>query len=261
MIREKVSDKTTTPKNTTVPPIKTRDVSSSGSVGSKIVTVMCCRSKCVAHDMNAVRGTLLMLRKEIRKAHSTPYPLFLFASPPHPRISHHITMDYPHSSPVSCTIFTNRTLTQPHTNRETTQMTKYNKMWKAVRMCSSPAKREGKELTPFLKTVIVALLGSGGVTFFWNANYGPETQYALDNMLKTIVTAKYDPELPEGMTYIEREQDDKLKADLHENIYHGNGFFMLMGESGSGKTTMMHNLLKKEYEDGVIFVKINSAFL
>ena len=44
-------DKTTTPKNTTVPPSKTKDVSSSGSVGSKIVTVMltgrrCCRSKC-----------------------------------------------------------------------------------------------------------------------------------------------------------------------------------------------------------------------
>ena len=43
------SNKTMTPKNTTVPPIKTRDVSSSGSVGSRIVTVMCCRSKCVGN--------------------------------------------------------------------------------------------------------------------------------------------------------------------------------------------------------------------
>ena len=34
---------------------KTRDVSSSGSVGSKIVTVMCCRSKCVGNPNVVVK--------------------------------------------------------------------------------------------------------------------------------------------------------------------------------------------------------------
>ena len=32
-----------------------RDVSSSGSVGSKIVTVMCCRSKCVGNPNVVVK--------------------------------------------------------------------------------------------------------------------------------------------------------------------------------------------------------------
>ena len=66
-----MSDKTTTtPKNTTVPPIKTRDsepkvprgasardvlARSSGSVGSKIVTVMCCRSKCVGNPKVVIK--------------------------------------------------------------------------------------------------------------------------------------------------------------------------------------------------------------
>ena len=136
--------------------------------------------------------------------------------------------------------------------QENCTMAKYNKLWKALRIYAT--KPEG----------IVAV--AGGVTVLYNvyiAYYGPKTQYALDNMLKTIVTAKYDPEMPEGMAYIKREQDDDLKAKLDKNFYSSRrrGFFMLTGESGSGKTTMMQNLLKKEYEDGVLFVKIVAAEL
>ena len=63
-----MSDRTTTPMSTIVPPIKTRDsepkvprgvsardVSSSGSVGSKIITVMCCRNKCVGNPNVVVK--------------------------------------------------------------------------------------------------------------------------------------------------------------------------------------------------------------
>ena len=144
-------------------------------------------------------------------------------------------------------------------------MAKYNKTWKALalRMCSTTArpKKEGWQLVgEKVFQGVVSIVGLAGASWLAYDSY-IKTPYYLDKMLRDVVTAKYDPELPEGMTYIEREQDDKLKADLHENIYHGNGFFMVMGESGSGKTTMMHNLLKKEYEDGVIFVKINAVNL
>ena len=147
-------------------------------------------------------------------------------------------------------------------------MAKYNKTWKALalRMCSTTARpeKEGWQLVGE-KVVIVfqgvaSIVGLAGASWLAYDSY-IKTPYYLDNRLRDVVTAKYDPELTEGMSYIKREQDDKLKADLHENIYHGNGFFMLTGENGSGKTTMMHNLLKKEYEDGVIFVKINAVNL
>ena len=67
--RKDMSDKTTTSKNDSAPAsnkardsepkvprgTSARDVSSGGSVGSKIVTVMCCRSKCVGNPNVVVK--------------------------------------------------------------------------------------------------------------------------------------------------------------------------------------------------------------
>ena len=85
-----------------------------------------------------------------------------------------------------------------------------------------------------------------------------QTQAYLDNMLEDIVTAPYEPEVPIGREYVPRQQDGKLEKDLGDNIAKNTYFFMLTGESGSGKTTMMQHLLKKNYKEGVIFVAVNA---
>ena len=85
-----------------------------------------------------------------------------------------------------------------------------------------------------------------------------QTQAYLDNMLVKIVTAPYEPEVPIGREYVPRQQDGKLEKDLGDNIAKNHYFFMLTGESGSGKTTMMQHLLKKNYKEGVIFVAVNA---
>ena len=149
-------------------------------------------------------------------------------------------------------------------------MAKYNKMWKALalRMCSTTARseKEGWQLVgekgPTVFQGFVSIVGLAGAWWVAYDSY-IKTPYYLDKMLRDVVTTKYDPEMPEGMTYIKRAQDDDLKEKLYKNFYgsRARGFFMLMGESGSGKTTMMQNLLLKEYEDGVIFVKINAVNL
>ena len=89
---------------------------------------------------------------------------------------------------------------------------------------------------------------------------GSGTQNEFDNMLKKIVMAKYTPEVV-PTEYIDRAQDEALRERLQNYITDQGKFFMLMGESGSGKTTMMQNLLKNEYGEGVIFVKVNSTKL
>ena len=80
-------------------------------------------------------------------------------------------------------------------------------------------------------------------------------------MLTKIVTAKYEPEVPNGREYVPRRQDNDLKEKLAENIASETHFFMLIGESGSGKTTMMQHLLKNNYKEGVIFVAVNAGKL
>ena len=56
MIIEKMSDKSASSKKDASPQgTSARDVSSGGSVGSKIVTVMCCRSKCVGNPKVVVK--------------------------------------------------------------------------------------------------------------------------------------------------------------------------------------------------------------
>ena len=87
----------------------------------------------------------------------------------------------------------------------------------------------------------------------------PETEAYFNGKLREIVTAPYNPPMPNSMKeYITRQQDEKLKDKLYHHIYNGDGFFMLMGESGSGKTTMMQHLLKENYTEGVIFVAVNA---
>ena len=85
-----------------------------------------------------------------------------------------------------------------------------------------------------------------------------QTQAYLDKMLKKIVTAKYNPE---GPVYIDREQDRNLKEKLKKYIERSDtayGFFMLIGESGSGKTTMMRHRLKEDYKEGVLEVTLTA---
>ena len=97
--------------------------------------------------------------------------------------------------------------------------------------------------------------------YYYGPNKTEHSQAHLDKMLETVVAAPYNPEMPKGMKYFKRQQHDELKDDLHEHIHNGNGFFVLMGESGSGKTTMMQNLLTNEYKEGVLFVTIDSGVL
>ena len=103
----------------------------------------------------------------------------------------------------------------------------------------------------------------------WLRNYGPGSQYELDEMLKTIVTAPYNPIIfgkeagtkddAEGRTYIPRHQDADLRKKLRDNINGKTyGFFMLVGESGSGRTTLMQTLLQKEYKEGVLEVSLSA---
>ena len=132
-----------------------------------------------------------------------------------------------------------------------------------------------------VKTYLMPVVGTSGVAYFvyqegkeyWayrhQANYGPGTQYELDEMLKTIVTAPYNPIIfgkeagtkddAEGRTYIPRHQDEDLRKELRKNINgERDGFFMLVGESGSGRTTLMQTLLQKEYKEGVLEVSLSA---
>ena len=85
------------------------------------------------------------------------------------------------------------------------------------------------------------------------------SQHHLDRTLRTIVMEEYVPEVA-PTEYITRIQEKELKEKLEKNIAGKGKFFMLMGESGSGKTTMMQHILT-DYEKGVIFVKINTTDL
>ena len=127
-------------------------------------------------------------------------------------------------------------------------------------MCSTKAKPENEGWMPFAKILVgAAATGSvGAVAYWYDRWYGLQSEYHLDKMLKKIVTASYEPEVPNGRDYVPRQQDDALEKDLQENIASDTDFFLLMGESGSGKTTMMQHLLKKKYDEGVIFVMVNA---
>ena len=155
--------------------------------------------------------------------------------------------------------------------QETTQMTKYNKMWQWARKAHDQVIEVGG-----LKIgggMSLSVLCWEGAKYAWHTynvtNYGPDTLYDLknkmeeshahlDEMLKKIVTAPYKPEVPNGREYVPRQQDGALEKDLQENIASETDFFLLMGESGSGKTTMMQHLLKKNYKEGVIFVAVHA---
>ena len=146
-------------------------------------------------------------------------------------------------------------------------MTKYSKMWQWVRNAKDQAiKLENVKVAGGVS--VGGMLMWGG-QWVWNEFYGPDTLYdlnkkmkesqaLLDKMLEDIVTAPYEPEVPIGREYVPRQQDGKLEKDLGDNIAKNTYFFMLTGESGSGKTTMMQHVLKKNYKEGVIFVAVNA---
>ena len=70
---------------------------------------------------------------------------------------------------------------------------------------------------------------------WYQAHYGPDTQYDLDRTLKKVVTAPYTPE---GQ-YIARKQDGDLQEALHSTFATEGLFFMLTGEHGVGRTAAM----------------------
>ena len=87
-------------------------------------------------------------------------------------------------------------------------------------------------------------------TDWYQAHYGPDTQYDLDRTLKKVVTAPYTPE---GQ-YIARKQDGDLQEALHSTFATEGLFFMLTGEHGVGRTAAMQDLLRRDYKDGVLRV-------
>ena len=137
-------------------------------------------------------------------------------------------------------------------------------------MCSTQAQSETKKMG--LWDAFCALgIGLGSVQVgsifythgkeLWDEykirNYGPETQYHFDKMLKDIVTENYNPDTPKD--YVLRQQDDDLKSTLEKYLNNPRGgFFMLVGESGSGKTTLMQNLLHNEYKEGVLELSLSA---
>ena len=187
-------------------------------------------------------------------------------------------MELPHFSLFSCTIITNPTLAQQHTNSELHHyaMAKYSKGWKAFRMCSTKAQPEKAGWKSWVKRLAVA--AAPGVftctvvlaCLKYEANYGRGTQYELDEMLRRVVTAPYAPgsDATPTKTYVSRQDDDCLREALREwlsingddgglNDCDG-GFFMVVGESGSGRTTLMQTLLQKEYKEGVLEVSLSA---
>ena len=125
-----------------------------------------------------------------------------------------------------------------------------------------------KSILIFVSGQVITVAGFGLVLYNdynesnekqYQKEYGPGTQYHLDEMLKNIVTADYHPEGPE---YINRDHDTHLKERLKKYIERSdtaNGFFMLIGESGSGKTTMMRHRLKEDYKEGVLEVTLTAS--
>ena len=86
-----------------------------------------------------------------------------------------------------------------------------------------------------------------------------DTHYALDKMLKEVVTAPYPPYTCD--TYIARKQDGDLQEALHSTFATEGRYFMLTGENWSGKTSAMQDLLRREYKDGVLRVMLDPDLL
>ena len=98
----------------------------------------------------------------------------------------------------------------------------------------------------------------------WYLAYTHSAYYVdanMDAMLLKVVTAPYNATIMHNGTYITRHQHATLKKALYKNIHHTNRIFLLMGESGSGKTTQMQHLLNEEYKDGVISVDLRACDL
>ena len=88
-----------------------------------------------------------------------------------------------------------------------------------------------------------------------------KSEWGLYYALRKIVTAKYIPDnsATPMKDYVTRHQETKLAQDLHKYLNNARGgFFMLVGESGSGRTTLMQTLLQKEYKEGVLELSLSA---
>ena len=84
----------------------------------------------------------------------------------------------------------------------------------------------------------------------------PESQAFFDNELEKIATARFKPDVAAGRIYVSRVQENEVKKHLHKTIGSRAGVFVLQGERGTGKSTLMLELLKREYKEGVLFVPL-----
>ena len=84
----------------------------------------------------------------------------------------------------------------------------------------------------------------------------PESQAFFDNELEKIVTARFKPDVAAGGVYVPRVQENEVKKRLHKTIGSRAGVFVLYGERGTGKSTLMQELLKREYKEGVLVVPL-----
>ena len=84
----------------------------------------------------------------------------------------------------------------------------------------------------------------------------PESQAFFDNELEKIVTARFMPDVAARRIYVPRVQENEVKKRLHETVESRADVFVLYGERGTGKSTLMLELLKREYKEGVLFVAL-----
>ena len=84
----------------------------------------------------------------------------------------------------------------------------------------------------------------------------PESQAFFDNELEKIVTTRFKPDVAAGGIYVPRVQENEVKKRLHKTIGSRAGVFVLYGERGTGKSTLMQELLKREYKEGVLVVPL-----
>ena len=82
------------------------------------------------------------------------------------------------------------------------------------------------------------------------------TPFYLDLMTAWVVATSYNPDVPSN--YIARKGDEALKDAVHSLLgVNTKGSLFVTGEAGSGKTTQMQHILKREVKEGVICVRVD----
>ena len=104
----------------------------------------------------------------------------------------------------------------------------------------------------FSRNVTGALLGALGSAPLWF----PQTSLYLDLKTAWVVATSYNPDMPSN--YIARKGDEALKDAVHSLLgVNSKGSLFVTGEAGSGKTTQMQHILKREVKEGVICVRVD----